>query len=524
MIIESIFTDVTVTGFTVYGLALLFIKASLILLLAQIFSDSFEFSTASLRHTVWLIALVSLAALPLLTFLLPAWRLLSIDVGPELQSMGTTVDQFATTTMTSPPVLSIMDWLVIAYLLVAGFRLAYLSFEIIKVGWVTAKSNDADNTWYEQSKQYFDSPLRIKISADIEGPVTWGALYPVILLPEDCKFWLPLEKEIVLRHELSHIRRHDWLAQLLAQLVVVLYWPVPGVSRALRSLSLESERACDDLVLLDGVAPADYAALLLRQARVHKLLATVALGVPSELAQRVRHIVSFYVDRAGERKTRCWLAVSASLFILPFAAVQAVGSLSQEAELSGWVLIPIVMNSDKKPSSEQVLPVVDINRPLKPEMAISPPSGLLFDDVIEAGSEHETLFVPQVITSPNSDLALSDFSAARLRLKTTQQPDYPIAAQRRGIQGRVIVEFDINTQGHVINPKIVKTGASSLFHRSVLKAISGYQYEPYRLGGQIMGLQGLKAEFIFQLTEGKPNKRNSSGDSRAGQQLPINSS
>ena len=74
MLHESIFTEVTVTGITVYGLALLFIKALLILLLAQVFSDSFEFSPASIRHTVWLIALASLAALPVLTIFLPAWR------------------------------------------------------------------------------------------------------------------------------------------------------------------------------------------------------------------------------------------------------------------------------------------------------------------------------------------------------------------------------------------------------------------------------------------------------------------
>ena len=62
MIVESIFTEVTVTGITVYGMALLFIKALLILLLAQVLADSFEFSPASIRHTVWLIALASLAA------------------------------------------------------------------------------------------------------------------------------------------------------------------------------------------------------------------------------------------------------------------------------------------------------------------------------------------------------------------------------------------------------------------------------------------------------------------------------
>ncbi len=58
MMLESIVTEVTVTGLTVYGLLLLFVKAQVVVLLAQTLVDQFEFSPAAIRHNIWLIALV----------------------------------------------------------------------------------------------------------------------------------------------------------------------------------------------------------------------------------------------------------------------------------------------------------------------------------------------------------------------------------------------------------------------------------------------------------------------------------
>lgn len=525
MIHESIFTEVTVTGLTVYGLALLFIKALLILLLAQTLADQFEFSPASIRHSIWLIALVSLAALPVLTFLLPVWRLFIIDVsaaattgsgdGP-VGAMGATI--------VTPSALSAVDWLVIVYLLVVFCRLVYLSKEVFKVGWLTAKAKNAGNDWYEQAGQYFNRRLKIKISSLLDGPVTWGTLYPVVLLPMDCRQWSALEKEMVLRHELAHIRRADWLAQLLGQLVAVLYWPVPGTAKALRALSLEAERACDDVVLGDGVVPADYAALLLRQAKVNTLQATVALGKPSELAQRIRHIVNSYVDRAGERRARLLLVTAASIFLLPFASIQAIGSLPQGGPLAGMILIPVMMAPEKEVEVTAIEMPLNIDRPVRPGLVVTPPKSPVFNAAIKLDEVSSSNLMPQVAASSKNDLVLSRLSTTKVKVRVKKQPEYPSSAQRRGIEGRVVVEFDIDADGNVINPRVLESSTSTVFHRSVLKAISGYKYEPYRLGGQPMGLQGIKEEFRFQLIDDKPTKRASTGDSRAGQEPPINSS
>ncbi|HEB27624.1 MAG TPA: energy transducer TonB [Porticoccus sp.] len=234
--------------------------------------------------------------------------------------------------------------------------------------------------------------------------------------------------------------------------------------------------------------------------------------------------MSSYVDRAGERKARFWLAVGASIFVLPFASVQAIGSLPKSGPLAGMVLIPVVMAPEKTPSVVPGKPVLDIDKPVRPELVATPPSGPVFDDAIKVDAGSTSTLVPQVVTSSIGDLELSGFSASKARVRVKQQPEYPSVAQRRGIEGRVVVEFDIDADGTVINPRIMDTGSSSVFNRSVLKAISAYQYEPYRLGGQAMGLQGLREEFRFQLINDKSTKRASTGDTRAGQEPPINSS
>lgn len=91
------------------------------------------------------------------------------------------------------------------------------------------------------------------------SPMTWGVRRPVILLPEDCLTWSDDCRRAVLLHELAHIRRNDWLWQMLTQAACVLYWFHPLMWIVAREVRKESDRAADDMALGAGMSATSYA-------------------------------------------------------------------------------------------------------------------------------------------------------------------------------------------------------------------------------------------------------------------------
>jgi hypothetical protein len=94
-------------------------------------------------------------------------------------------------------------------------------------------------------------------------PFGCGVLAPTIVIPEESEGWSVSRRRAVLLHELAHVRRRDLLAHLLSRIACACYWFHPLVWVAAKRLRSESERACDDLAVSCGTAPADYAEHLL---------------------------------------------------------------------------------------------------------------------------------------------------------------------------------------------------------------------------------------------------------------------
>ncbi len=98
----------------------------------------------------------------------------------------------------------------------------------------------------------------------VQIPAVVGWLRPVILLPIGTLNGLtPLQLEAVLAHELAHIRRHDYLVNLLQTLVETLLFYHPAVWWVSHQMRLEREDCCDDLALLVCSDRHQYARTLL---------------------------------------------------------------------------------------------------------------------------------------------------------------------------------------------------------------------------------------------------------------------
>ena len=110
--------------------------------------------------------------------------------------------------------------------------------------------------------------VRLLLSARTPVAFTSGLRRPVIVLPAEALNWTASAIRNVLIHELAHIRRRDFLFEILCQIAVTLFWFNPAVWGAAGRLRIERERTCDDMVLREGSRPSDYAGQLLELAGI----------------------------------------------------------------------------------------------------------------------------------------------------------------------------------------------------------------------------------------------------------------
>jgi beta-lactamase regulating signal transducer with metallopeptidase domain len=159
--------------------------------------------------------------------------------------------------------------------------------------------------------------VEVLLHNDVKVPFTSGVFRPVIFLPGDASTWSELELQPVLVHELEHIKRNDWLVQVLARSVCAFYWFQPLVWIAWRQICLEAERACDDAVVITNERTA-YAEQLVNLARrLSNTLAPPVLSMAnrSDLSRRVSAILDQHQPR-GKAGTRWILAAFAVTALL----------------------------------------------------------------------------------------------------------------------------------------------------------------------------------------------------------------
>ena len=107
------------------------------------------------------------------------------------------------------------------------------------------------------------APVRLYESALVQVPTVIGWLRPIILLPASAVTGLsPTQLELILAHELAHIRRRDYLVNLLQTAVETLLFYHPAVWWVSHRMRIEREHCCDDLAVAAGGDAARYARAL----------------------------------------------------------------------------------------------------------------------------------------------------------------------------------------------------------------------------------------------------------------------
>ena len=302
--------------------------------------------SAAVRHVVWSAACAALLALPLLSMMLPSWRvpiagshlvpgfLLHADaVGAAQEGARQAAhDTAITVPLQSAPWLP--GWpLLLTSLWAAG---AAVSLGQMLRGWAAMERLRRRARRFEMpgfrsmtNLLAMEDDVELRETTRGSMPLTYGFIHPTIFMPGDAMEWSAERREVVLLHELAHVRRGDSATHLLVRMVVALYWWNPLVWVARRGVLQEQERAADDLVLSTGARASEYANHLLDIAR--SMQPPAALGwvaVPmarrSQLEGRLLSILDSGRDRAAPGRRWAVAALVAAIGItIPVAAVEA---------------------------------------------------------------------------------------------------------------------------------------------------------------------------------------------------------
>ena len=327
-------------------------QGTLIAAIAAIALRTLRDSAADVRYVVAAIALSLMATMPVVTGV-QAWRALdaervsAADVAPmpggsEIAAPATTAASPSVTmpfTLTVPGAVTttpgmVERWLplfVIAWMggvLLLALRLVGGWFWIRRM---TSREAIAPEPALDAMVRrlarslHISRTVRLLLSSGVEVPTVIGWLKPTVLLPLSALSGLsPLQIEAILAHELAHVRRHDYLVNLLQTLLETLLFYHPAVWWLSRRIRAEREHCCDDLAVSLCGDPVIYARALADLEELRALngrLVLAATGGP--LLDRIRRLLSAPATHAG--RGPAWLAASAAVILMLGIVVSAAG-------------------------------------------------------------------------------------------------------------------------------------------------------------------------------------------------------
>jgi len=260
-----------------------------------------------------------------------------------------------------------MHWLVLAW----GLGVTVSSLRLLS-GWLKLRrlvreAEPAPAEWQEALERLarrlgMTRPVRLLRSAALDVPAAVGWLRPVVLLPVTALTGLSARQlEMVLAHELAHIRRYDFAVNLVQTLVETLLFYHPAVWWMSRVIRVEREHCCDDIAVGTSGNAVSYARALtaLESLRVMPLgtasPAMSALG--GSLTDRVRRLVGAPAARCSSR----WVAGASVVTLMSGVAVAAP-------------LAALILPEPPAAVAEAPEPPASVSAPMAPALPAAPPA------------------------------------------------------------------------------------------------------------------------------------------------------
>jgi len=191
--------------------------------------------------------------------------------------------------------------------------------------------------------------VRLRVVEQLSSPMTAGWWRPVVLVPAALLAGMPPDLlEALLAHELAHVRRHDYLVNLVQNAIEILLFYHPAVWWLSRRIRAERELIADDLAAAHSKAPRRLAQALSELEKIQFAAPAMAMqACGGDLTTRIRRLLQPQAARSD------WKALALVLGLLTASLFGAANANSSAGA--------------GKEAATQVKPIVDFSTCAKPE-------------------------------------------------------------------------------------------------------------------------------------------------------------
>ncbi|MGH8321759.1 MAG: TonB family protein [Gammaproteobacteria bacterium] len=350
--------------------------------------------------------------------------------------------------------------------------------------------------------------VRIAVSVSVTVPSVIGWLKPIILLPPSVIAGLtPLQMDLILAHELAHIRRQDYLWNLLQIAVETLLFYHPVVRWVSHQARLEREQCCDDMVVTLHGNAIDYARALTELESLRHPRTALVLGANGgQVFDRVQRLLG----QPANGVVISWLP--------PFLAAGLL--------LTGGLMS--VVHQDFPQHSALATRYTLMGRSVQSTLQFAEPSTIHISPTrVKAEASTQTALQPIQLIKGSASRPLSNLSAIAIPAQPTivalattppiahhpptpyraggevierYSPQYPSIAMEGGVEGAATVAFTLTTQGKVADVHVTRITGSRLFGPAAVNAISKWKFTPITVAGTPV-TQRMTVEFVFKLND-----------------------
>jgi len=320
-----------------------------------------------------------------------------------------------------------------------------------------------------------------------------GWFRPVIVLPLAMATGFPrAQLELVLAHELAHLKRLDPLVNFFQVVVETLFFFHPVVHWISTDVRNEREICCDQMALsVHGGSWRDLARALSALGSIQQAAPMMMAASGGVLLDRVHQMAADH----GAMATQPARPYSGALLAVGMVATLVLGlTLKREG-------VPDLLGPVPRAASLIVLPLAQSLQHAWHPANLRPTSTVLQRPVAADRQSPDEPMAPVAFPGTTSDMTLpgvlplavanlaphraatipvhiqaSEIRSPALTPLRIRKPIYPAGALEKGIEGKVVIEFSLAGDGSVQDMRIVSADPVGVFEQAALVAMRGWLY------------------------------------------------